>query len=332
MRNVHFRFALAAACLATVAAQAAEPLPADRAHQLRMIGQSEKAKHVLEQALTVNDGDDLTWYELSRTEFYHMRFDEAAAAIERAIELEPGAACYHHMAGVTAAYNAVLLAKAPDNQQRVQAEMGKSLRAFRAAVEADPEHHEARLQLINMLIQAPPESGGDREEAERHAAKLKELDPVYGAQAEQMLAQSESDLTRLARWNNVVQAHPKRAEAHVGLAEALIANEKYALAEAKIRRAVQLDAQTGTAYFSLARAHIMQKDHAAARDAVQAYLEDVPGAPRPLRAYATFLLAALERQAGNQEQAEGLLTEAKELDPHCWTTFREPPAVLFENL
>ncbi|MFG0251590.1 MAG: tetratricopeptide repeat protein [Phycisphaerales bacterium JB038] len=332
MRTALLTCALTAAAVTTAAAPAAEPLAAEQAYDLRLAGASEEAKVVLEQALQADAGDALGWYELARTEFYLMQFDEAAAAIERAIALEPAEARYHHFAGVTAGYNAVLQSKDPATHSRIFTEMAKSLQSFAAAVEIDPEFHEARVQLINMLVKTPAEQGGDLELAKEHAATLQELDPVFGAQAEQMLAADEPDAHKVKRWTEVAKAHPKRAQAHVGLAEACLATDNFELAESEIAAAVALDPQQGPAYFGLVRSRVMNRDRAAAQAAAQQYLDTVPEIPTPLRAYATFLLAALERQAGNAEASETMLAKAKKLDPHVWTTFMEPPAVLFEKL
>lgn len=330
MRPTRIATAVAVAFLAA-AAVAAEPLPAERACQLRLAGQSDEAREVLEQALEVNDTDAPSWFELARTEFYHLRFAEAAAAIERAIELSPQEARYHHFAGVTAAYNAVLLAKDPATRGAVQAEMGRALRAFAAAVEADPAFHEARLQLINMLVQTPASQGGDRNAARRHIEELGAFDAVAAARAEGAFGDDESDEAEVKRWRAVVEAHPQSAEAHAGMARAYLHDSNLESAAAEVDAAIALDAKQDVLLFALCREFASTGDVSRAKETARRYL-DLEGRPTPLRAFATFYLAALERQHGDRAQAEALLAEAKRLDPHCWTTFMEPPAVLFEKL
>jgi hypothetical protein len=68
-----------------------------------------------------------------------------------------------------------------------------------------------------------------------------------------------------------------------------------------------------------------------ARAAAEQYLDRAPGAPAPLRAFARFYVAALEKRHGDPDRADELLAEARRIDPHCWTTMMEPPAVLFES-
>jgi Flp pilus assembly protein TadD len=179
-------------------------------------------------------------------------------------------------------------------------------------------------------MEAPAAQGGDRAAAQAHAEQLEKMDPVYGVEARCMVDDA-SDRATVKRWQAVVAAHPKRADAHKGLAKALLNADDFEQARAEIDEAIRLDPSNATLLFHLCRSRAQAGKPELARDAAQQYLDRAPAAPAPLRAFASFYIAALEKRHGDAERAEELLAAARRVDPHCWTTVMEPPAVLFES-
>jgi tetratricopeptide (TPR) repeat protein len=319
-----------AAALGAPAARAAEPptTPARRAFDLRMNGRSDDAEALLREALAGTPEDATAWFELARTEFYHFRFDDAAEAIARAIELAPDNARFHYVSGMIAVTNAVSMAHSAETRDGVEPEMGRSLAAFARAVEIDPAFHEARLQLVNMLVKTPAKHGGSRAEATEHVEMLESLDAVRGVEGRCMLIRGNEPSKIVKLWEQAVADHATRAEAHAGLAAALLYAGEIDRAVPHVDEALRLDPGRQALLLTLCRQCLSEDDPARAEQAVERYLAAAP--PVPLRSYGTFCLAMLQRTQGNRERAEALLAEAKTLDPHCWTTYMEPAAMLFE--
>ncbi len=331
MNPLKLTFAAALACFAAATMNAsamAGVTPAQEAFTLRMDGKSDEAKLLLLDSLAEDDSDAAAWFELARTEFYHFEFDAAADAIDKAIELVPDNAHYRYLAGVTAGYNAVLKAKSPETRNQIEPLMGESIAAFQKAVELDPEHHDARIMLINMLLETPEKQGGDKSEAKRQVEKLESLDEIRGLEG-RLITNDVSDEKEVSLWKKMVATHHASADAHAGLARAYLKASELEKAEEQINEVIRLDPGRESLLIAYYRECAMNKANERAQKGVLRYLDTDPIAP--MRSYATFCLAVLNKKQGNRDKAEALLAEAKQIDPHCWTTFMEPPAVLFDK-
>jgi len=307
-----------------------QPTPADQAFNLRMDGKSDEAKTLLKLSLGEDEKDASAWFEMARIEFYHAQLDDAAGAIAKAIQLAPENARYHYLAGVTAAYNAVLKHKSPETRNQVDTEMGKALAAFERAVDLDPDYHDARIQLINMLLKAPQKQGGDRAKAQKHVEMLESKAAVYGVEGRCMLDDAASEKA-IKLWEKVVASHSARADAHAGLAKSCLFAGDIDLAVTHIDEAIRLDPSCRTLLLALCRQYVSQNDYAGAQKAVDRYLDPSPPPPAPMRSFATYYLAVLQKRQGNGDRADALMAEAKTLDPHCWMFYMEPPQELFES-
>jgi len=295
---------------------------------LRMNGHSAQAKSLLEDTLARNQKDAEAWFELARTEFYLMHLDDAEEAIDRAIALAPDKARYHHLAGVIAAYNSILKYHDPKTRGQSEAKMGKALGAFKKAVALDPDFHEARVELINMLLEAPRSEGGSHREAKQQVKILEGKDAGWGLKGRIML-DDVSPKKAVKLWKKMAASHPDRADAQAGLAEAYLRAGKFDLAVPHIEEAMRLDAGNGTLLLRLCRECFMVKDYAQAQRAVDQFLEQE--LPAPLRAYGTFCLAQVQKMQGHDEEAGALLAKAEAMDAHYWRTYMEPPEVLFDE-
>jgi Flp pilus assembly protein TadD len=323
--------AVLAGAVCTSAAFSAGPpsTAADEAFKLRMDGHSDEAKVLLETSLARSPDDATAWFELARTEFYQFQFNDAADAIARAIELAPENGRYHYFAGITAGCNAISRAHDGEPPDRINAELGRSLAAFDSAVDVDPDFHEARVQLINMLIQTPPKDGGSRAAARKHVKALESKDAVYGVAGRCTLMNDSKPQKAVELWQEAVASHATRADAHAGLAKSCLRAGDVDLALTHIDEAIRLDPSHHAVLLTLCRHYVSEGDPASAQKAVERYLAADPPPPAPLRAYATFCLAQLQKMQGNREQAEALLAEARQIDPHVWRTYMEPSEVLF---
>ncbi|UCD75042.1 MAG: tetratricopeptide repeat protein [Phycisphaerales bacterium] len=319
-----------AVCVSAALATDTEPTPARQAFNLRMEGKSDEAAALLRRSLEANPDDALTWFELARTEFYHFQLDEATETIARAIELAPDNADFQYFAGIAAGCNAVDKFHHQNATTEGEQQLANAIAAFRQAVTIDPDHHDARIMLINMLVETPKAQGGDAAEAEKHAQALEALDAVRGVEARCMLMGDDRPEAAIELWKKTVDSHPDRADAHAGLARALLSTGDLEAAAAEIDKAMQVDSKQRNLLLALCRQLVSAEDRAGAEKAAQRYLETEPLLPAPMRAFGMFYLAVLQKQQGNRDRADALLAEAQQIDPHLWTTYMEPPEVLFE--
>jgi tetratricopeptide (TPR) repeat protein len=110
-------------------------------------------------------------------------WERAVDAAERCVDLEPNVAEHQYILGVSS----VELAGAKGGMGALgPAKRGKA--ALEKAIEIDPEHVPARLQLFYYLWQAPGIAGGSDRKAKRQAEEIELRDPVTGVHARWLLA------------------------------------------------------------------------------------------------------------------------------------------------
>jgi len=318
-------------CASAVAsAMSADEDPVMDAFRERMAGRAKQAQEQLQHLTATQPKLAAAWFELARTQFYLMQLDDAQKSIDMALEINANNPRFHHLAGTTSAYRAVLAAKKPETRDQVGPGMQRWIRELEQTIALEPNNYAARVELINAYRQAPTEFGGDAAKAETMLAALKTESPVDGAVARSAVLGDKSDEV-LALWNKIVAAHGDQAAAHVGLAQALLSAKESVKATAEVERAVELDGKHIRVYLDMARMAGMRGEYEPATAAVKKFLAANPAPAAPMRAYGTFLLAAIEKRQQHNEQAEELMQEAREIDAHVWTTLVPPPEVLFEN-
>ena len=318
---------LCASALASATSAADDPVVT--AYQQRMAGHSDEARQHLQTLTAAQPALAAAWFELARTQFYLMQLDEAQKSIDKALEIEANNPRFHHLAGTTSAYRAVLAAKKPETRDQVGPGMQRWIRELEQAIALEPKNFAARVELVNAYRQAPAEFGGDTAKADALLTALDTESPVDGATARAATLGDQTD-EALALWKKTVAANANDAAAHAGLAQALLAAKEPEKATAEVQRAVELDGKRIRVYLDLARTAGMRGEFADATAAVKSYLAANPAPAAPLRAYGTFLLAAIEKRQQHHDQAEKLLQEARDIDAHVWTTLVPPPEILFD--
>jgi cytochrome c-type biogenesis protein CcmH/NrfG len=96
------------------------------AYTLRMQGQTDEAKAILEDALSTDPDNAIALYELSRTQLYLMDFNGMQNSIVHAVRLDPENAQYHFFAGRASIYAMIDAA----HKQNKDAMRGYSLKAI----------------------------------------------------------------------------------------------------------------------------------------------------------------------------------------------------------
>jgi tetratricopeptide (TPR) repeat protein len=298
----------------------------------RLEGQAEAASASLKALLSSQPELAKGWYELARTQFYLLQLDAARESIDRALQLEAGNARFHHLAATLAAYQAVLSAKSAATRDQGEPAMRRWIEELEQVLKLQPDNHHATVELVNAYCRVPASAGGDRAKAETLIAQLQTASPVDAAAARALAQEDAKAEETLATWQTVATQRPQDAGAAAALAQAMLHAGQLQGASEQIQHTLELDPQRTRLLLDLARTAAMRGDHTRATTAVRQYLAAEPTPPAPLRAFATFYLAAIERRQQHADEADKLLQQARAIDAHVWTTFMAPPEILFEPL
>jgi tetratricopeptide (TPR) repeat protein len=125
---------------------------------------------------------------LCRAYFMVEDWDHGISECERAVALAPNNSDYHLWLG--RAYGE----KADRSKFISAAGLAKKVRAeFERAVQLDPQNWEARADLAEFYIEAPPIVGGGKEKAQAQAAALASLNPAIGYYVSGRIAEKNKD-------------------------------------------------------------------------------------------------------------------------------------------
>src|SRR5262249_8537950 len=148
-------------------------LPAASPAELLASGRVDEAIHALKDRLQVAPKDAAAYSLLTRIYFFMGRWDEAAAAAERAVALEPSDSEYQlwmaRAVGEKAAHASFVTA----------VRMVPKIRGgFERAVQLDGSNGEARTDLAEFYMEAPAFLGGGKDKALAQAEALNTQDPA----------------------------------------------------------------------------------------------------------------------------------------------------------
>ena len=172
-----------AGLLVVLEAAASAAVPASPA-ELLSVGRVDDAIRLLKDRVQAAPNDAQAYNLLTRTYFYLGRWDEAAAAAERAVALEPSASDYQlwlgRAAGEKAAHASFVTA----------VRMVPRIRsAFERAVQLDGSNSEARTDLAEFYMEAPAFLGGGKDKALAQAEALAAQDAAAAHWVKAQLAQ-----------------------------------------------------------------------------------------------------------------------------------------------
>ena len=187
--------------------------------------------------------------------------------------------------------------------------------AYKAVLKVKPKSHKAHFMLSQEL-----EKKGETNEALTHVERSRELRPGYDVYdmhyADLLLASradelSESELDEVIRcYENAARNRPALTNLHFNWGLALHKRNRLPEAEARFRRATELDPTSSEAYYQLAQVLAKQKSFQQAADAS---LEAVNLDPDSLDAVS--LSAQLYMQVGRPDIAKTNFRRAIEIDP-----------------
>lgn len=315
----------------------------EQAYELRMMGKADSAQVILDQVLAEDSTHAAAWFELARAK-QHIGLgnprllleglESLQQAAENAAASDPANVIYAYYKGYVSFFRAYasFVRGQPDAAERV----AEVVAAFDAVLKLDPDFHEARLFLVEILS-APSEMGGDAAKAEAHVKQLEERDPVVGAMARELIL--AEDVDRVQFWNTKLEENPGSADLMAQLGKAYLYQEKTEEGLQQLEAALQADPTKQLLLLDMAKYHVMvfrqdasqsQTALPKAKEALSRYLKTEP--IRPLRAYALHTLARIEEILGSKEAAGTLFDEAQEQDPHVSKAFAAPPGILFTKL
>lgn len=169
-------------------------------------------------------------FEQGRVAFRARRFEDAATAFERAVELNPSRSEYHLLLG-----NAYTKQLATANFIR-KGIIGRRIGPqYDKAVELDSSSVVAADTRVDFYLEAPGIAGGGVDKARAEAARLARLNPYLGGFARARIAEKEkaSDQAE-SEYRDLMQAFPDSTRPVVSLVTLLQTRERFAEAFAVI--------------------------------------------------------------------------------------------------
>ena len=171
-------------------------------------GQANRAIAVLNQQLAANPRDAEAHNLLCRVFYQEERWDNAVPECERAVSLAPASSIYQLWLG--RAYGQ----KADHSSFVTAATLASKVRmAFEKAVQLDPKNVEARCDLSEYYIEAPPMMGGGSDKAVAQANVLAQQNPAAAHWLRARIAEhrKQIDLAE-SEYKRAIEADPEPAE------------------------------------------------------------------------------------------------------------------------
>ncbi len=313
---MRFRFlpvlALLFGVLTAVSAAAEPASPAE----LLSVGRVDDALHALHDRIQAAPNDAQAYNLLARTYFYMGRWEEAAAAAERAVALEPSASDYQlwlgRAVGEKAAHASFVTA----------VRMVPRIRgAFERAVQLDGSNAAARTDLAEFDMEAPSFLGGGKDKALAQAAALASQDEAAAHWIKARLAERGKQFDSAEReYRAAVAASPHPGGRWLDLAGFYRSHERLDQMEDTVNKAVAEDIWQSTVPYEAAMLLFQAgRNFPGAIELLQKYLAN-GSQPEAAPAYhAHYLLGQIFEKQGNRQAAAAeyrtAISLAREFDP-----------------
>lgn len=314
-----------------------------QAYELRMNGQADSAKVILEQLLSTDSTNAMAWFELCRTN-QHMglanprtikeTLDETLNDINRAIENDPNNAYYLSYKGGVETLQFYLALKT--GNEKAGEYLVTLEETYKSVFKLDPSYYEDKITLVEFFGGLPAEMGGDPEKAEKYAKELEETDIVAGAKAMEILMPEDADYEKF--WKSIVDKDQENADAHQALGRVYLFLGNINQASDCYDIAIKLDQSKNDLYLDLGRYYLMTAmQNPALIDSMAPFIEEqfnkflnfTPEPNNPMKAWVYRKLAMINRHTGNEEAAEKYIGKAEDLDPFHSPAFGKPSVALY---
>ena len=297
-----------------------------KAYGMRMNGDSDDAREMLEVHLKEHPSDKWAHYELARTYFYHMAMKKAQKSIAKAIERDPDISEFHYLAGQIGTYYGMLKMKNPLKWPVVPLTFSKSIHAYERAVDCDPSWSEARLRIVE-AANIPWYMGGSGKKVTSQMNALEEIDPVYAAIAQCRLIKSDEREKRITVYEALIPEHRRNPLLNRCLGLEYCVSGNYDKGLPLIMTAMETDPSHADALLLVGKAGGAGRDFDRAAAGAEQYL--AMDTPVPLRAYACGQMGVICNRSEKPDEAQTWFSRAREIDPHVWSTYVPPPSDLF---
>lgn len=346
MKNLISIFLLMLALSALTLSEACSPrnmseMIVREAFNIRLNGNCDKAKMILEDVLQRDSTNAMANYEMARLQHYlllgrgDVTMNDILSSINNAVASEPENVIYAYYQAMATFFDAFMAMQMGNDQirEKVIATTAK----FERVLELKPDYHEASMYLIEIYGLLPRDMGGDSLKAAQLAAKLAESDKYFGAKAKAVLLPESAN--HLAFWEKLLESDQTNTECLVEAGKACLFQDNPGKAEEFFNKAMASDMSKNIHLLDLARYHlykVMQNGELGTTELPIAttyfdkYLISTPEPAIPLKAYTIGWKSRVEMFLGNQAESERLMEEAKKLDPYFSGATGIPSLLLFD--
>ncbi|HET7840077.1 MAG TPA: tetratricopeptide repeat protein [Terriglobia bacterium] len=233
---------------AAVAFAAVPDIALKSAADLLNAGHADEAVALLGSRIKAQPTDAAAYNLLARTYYAMGRWDDAVAAGEKAVALEPGNSSYHmwlcRMYGEKADHSSFVTA----------AGLVKKIRAeFERAVQIDATNLDARTDLAEFYLEAPGFMGGGKDKARQQAASMASQDAAAAHWLEARIAEKDKRYPDAEReYKSAIESSGYQARYWLNLASFFKRQHRYNEMEAAISSAVNSDRKKPANYVDAA--------------------------------------------------------------------------------
>jgi tetratricopeptide (TPR) repeat protein len=249
-------------------------------------------------------------YWLGRNYYELHDYDNAIAAAEKTVGLDPKNSIYHEWLG------RIYGGKA--DRDRSFSYARKVKKEFEEAVRLNPSNTDARRDLEQYSMEAPWVVGGSKDEAKDQVTAIEAIDPVEGhlARAAYDLDAKKPDLAE-KEYREVLATKPKRIEPYFDAIDFFIHQNKLADVEAAIQAAALVSPNDPRfAYYRGVLRVLSGTDLARGEEYLKSYLASSPDrSDWPSHAGAREWLGRLYEAQGKRAEAAEQYRAALQLDP-----------------
>jgi len=250
-------------------------------------------------------------YWLARSYYELHDYDNAIAAGEKAVDLDPKNSDYHKWLGTIYGGKA--------DRDRSFSYARKVKKEFEEAVRLDPSNISARRDLEEYSIEAPFIVGGSKDEAKSQVDAIAALDPVQGHLARAMYDLSASKKPELAEkeYLEVLSAKPRDMDAYFDAISFFVHQNKPAEVETAVQAAAQVNPNDPRLAYARGVSRVLSgTDLPRAEQYLKSYLASTPDrSDWPSHAGAREWLGRLYEAEGKRSEAAEQYRAALQLDP-----------------
>lgn len=307
------------------------------AYELRITGQVDEAKELLQTIIKEDSTNAMAHFELARIlNYIDLRGSkEADEHLNKALKYDSDNVTYAYYNAKNCFLKAYIAAQ--QGGDNIKDLVNNACNEFLRVLELKADYPEALMYLVEFHGILPEEMGGSKTKAEEYTQQLEKMDKFFGAKARLVMMPEKTDMVKY--WKDYISENGEDCKSLKELGVASLYNDDIETSKISFEKAIALDKSQNIRLLDLSRYHMMKvmQNRDLANDElpkskvyIQQYLDSAPEPIAPLKAYAMGMLVKIEMFSGNQEEGQKLMTAAKELDPYFSRATGIPSLALFE--